>query len=367
MPNFFSYELFEIPIYRYLLFFGILFLALLIRKLFDRYISKLLVKWTKKTEFEYDDQVINAIISPMNILFIIAGLFFALSVLNIPTGSFDLQEFLLETLKVIISVIFVWIFFRLCTPASEILQDLMAKSDKELAAQFGVILKQTLRVSVVLIGGILIVQNMGYSVGSLLAGLGVGGLAIALAAQDTVANLFGTIVMFTDRPFSVGDWVQFRDVDGTVESIGFRSTRVRTWEKSLKVIPNKLLTSEIIENWSQRPVRRVNMRIGLTYDSPPEKIKECVERIKEILRNDDGVKQDYMLVYFTDFGASDLSIFIYYFTQTTIWAEYLEIRQRVNLEIMKLVQEMGLSFAFPSQSVYFSNKFYESGMGRGLE
>ena len=362
MLDFLQKEFGGVPLFRYIFFFLIFLASLIIRKLFNKYLSKKLVVLTGKTKTKYDDLIVKSVLAPLNVLIIIAGLFFAISVLNLPLGVLNIQQFLIETLRVIISIVIVWIFYLLCTPVSEILRDLISKSDKQLADQFSLILRQALRVSVIVIGGILIIQNMGYSVSSLLAGLGVGGLAIALAAQDTVANLFGTFVMFTDKPFKVGDWIQFKDVDGDVESVGFRSTRVRTWGKSLKIIPNKLFTSEIIENWSKMPKRRVKMTIGLTYDSSPEKIEECVNRIKELLQNDDDINQDYILVNFTAFEASSLSIFIYYFTNTTVWAEYLAIRQRINLEIMKIVRELGLSFAFPSQSLYFENKL-EANLG----
>jgi len=224
--------------------------------------------------------------------------------------------------------------------------------------QLDPILKKTFRTMVVIIGGIAVIQNLGYSVGSLLAGLGIGGLAIALAAQETLANLFGSIVMLTDKPFTVGDWIQFRDVDGNVEAIGMRSTRIRTWSKSLVVVPNKLLTSEIIENWSAMPKRRVKMTIGVTYDSPREKVEELVKRVRRLLADDPDINQEFNLVNFTGFGPSSLDIFIYYFTKTTKWAEYLAIRQRINLEIMGLVEALGLSFAFPSRTVYFGDTLH---------
>jgi len=355
MQNLLNTAFFGVTVNDYLLFFSILLLALILRSLFDRYLSRLLMHWAQKTEAKYDDMFVDAITPPLNALFISVGLLVAVSVLDLPVGDVDIRTFVLQALKIATSIIFVWVFYRLCAPVTEMLRDFMSKSDGDLAAQFAPLMRQAMRVSVVAIGGILIIQNLGYSVSSLLAGLGVGGLAVALAAQDTVANLFGTFVMFTDRPFKVGDWVQFKDVDGDVEAIGFRSTKVRTWSKSLKVIPNKVLTSEIIENWSAMPKRRVKMTFGITYDSTPEQIEALIARIKTLLKTHPGVDQDYMLVNFTGFGSSQLDIFLYYFTATTVWAEYMEIRQDINLKIMKIVEELGLAFAFPSQSVYFEN------------
>jgi MscS family membrane protein len=351
MNEYLQYEFFGLPVIRYIIAAGVLFAAIIVRRIFDRYIGKKLLQWVEKTSFRYDDLLVRAIIPPINLLIILYGFIVATSIVELPIG-----DFLADALRVTLAVIVVWIAFRLCTPVTEILRDIMAKSDDALATQFVPILRTTLQIAVVLIGGIMILQNSGYEVSSLLAGLGIGGLAIALAAQETVSNIFGTLVMFTDKPFKIGDWVQFKDVDGDVESIGFRSTRVRTWAKSIQVIPNKMLTSEIIENWSVMPKRRVRMTIGVQYDSPPEKVEELTKRIYNMLQSHPQVNQEYMIVAFSDFGPSSLDIFIYYFTTVTAWKDYMHIRQAVNIEIMKTVEELGLSFAFPSQTVYFGDE-----------
>ncbi len=350
MSEYLQYELFGIPIVRYVVAIGVFFAALVVRKIFDRYISKKILSFVSKTKFKYDDLIVRAIIPPVKLLIILYGIIIATSIIELPVS-----QFFAEALRVTLAVIVVWIAFRLCTPVTEALRDIMSRSDESLATQFVPIIRSTMQVAVILIGGILILQNSGYEVSSLIAGLGIGGLAIALAAQETVSNIFGTLVMFTDKPFKVGDWVQFRDVDGDVESIGFRSTRVRTWAKSIKVIPNKMLTSEIIENWSVMPKRRVSMTIGVQYDSPPEKVDELTKRIYQLLQDNSRINQEYMIVAFTDFGPSSLDIFVYYFTTVTAWKDYMHIRQEVNIGIMKIVEELGLSFAFPSKTVYFGD------------
>jgi MscS family membrane protein len=199
-----------------------------------------------------------------------------------------------------------------------------------------------------------VIQNLGYSVSSLLAGLGIGGLAVALAAQESLGNFFGSISIIADRPFKVGDWIQVGDrVDGDVEEIGLRSTRVRTWSKSQLTIPNKVMAGEIIENWSRMPKRRVKQIVGVTYETKPEDMGALVEDIRELLRADEDVHQEFILVNFTDFGASSLDILVYYFTKTTKWLEHMDVRQRINLKIMKAVNARGLSIAFPTRTVYF--------------
>ncbi len=345
-----------IPIYRYGFFILIIFFAFLINKIFNNVIIRILKKWAAKTRFEYDDLFIEAIYPPISALILLSGFIFAFLTLNIPKDVVNISGFLHQTYPVAFSVIAVWTAYRLSDLLSFILRNFFAAGDQEIAIQFSDLFKQSLRILVLVIGGIMIVQNLGYSVSSLLTGLGIGGLAVALAAQDTLSNFFGTVVMLTDRPFQVGDWVQFGDVDGKVETIGFRSTRIRTWSQSLMIIPNKLLTSEIIQNWSAMPKRRVKMTIGVTYDSPRDKLQLLLERIRTLLKEDPGVDQNFSLVNFTEFGASSLDIFIYYFTISTKWSDHLSIRERVNFKIMQQVEELGLSFAFPSQTVYFGNQ-----------
>ena len=187
----------------------------------------------------------------------------------------------------------------------------------------------------------------------ILATLGLGTAAVALAAQDSIKNAFGTLMIVIDRPFQVGDWIQVGDkVDGNVESIGLRSTKVRTWPKTIISIPNGVLANEYINNWSRMPKRRVKQIVGISYDATAKDMEELVEEIRRILRNDSGVHQEFILVNFTDFGESSLDILVYYFTSTIAWLDYMDIRQRVNQQIMEAVNRRGLSIAFPARSLY---------------
>jgi MscS family membrane protein len=208
---------------------------------------------------------------------------------------------------------------------------------------------------IVVVGFLLIIQNLGGEVGSLLAGLGIGGVAIALAAKDTISNLFGSIVIFVDRPFQVGDWVEIAEHEGTVEEVGLRVTRIRTFANSLITVPNSQLTTNAINNWSRMQKRRIKLTLGVTYDSSAEQVQAGVVAIREALRGDERVAQDFMLVHFNNFGASSLEIFVYAFTTTTRWDEYLQIREELLLEFMRRFEALGLQFAFPSQSLYIES------------
>ncbi|MBN2288921.1 MAG: mechanosensitive ion channel family protein [Candidatus Glassbacteria bacterium] len=355
MPDYMTQAVLGQEAYRYLAAFLIILASLVFRKVFDQYIARKLRSWSEKTRFEYDDILISALTPPVNALVLSLGLFFAIFSFDLPREPYDIPRFVTQTYHVTLSLIAVWAAYRLTELLTEFTRQFFSRQDDHLAKQFTPLVRQAIRATVLIFGGVMIVQNLGYSVSSLLAGLGIGGLAIALAAQDTVANVFGTVVMFTDKPFRVGDWIRFGEVDGFVESIGFRSIRLRTWSNTVMVIPNKKITSEIIENCSSMNKRRVKMTIGVQYDSPVEKVRQLVGRIRSLLEHDPEVHQEYMLVRFTDFGPSSLDVFLYYFTVSTVWAEYLEVRERINLSIMEIVHELGLSFAFPSRTVYFGN------------
>jgi len=164
-----------------------------------------------------------------------------------------------------------------------------------------------------------------------------------------------------DRPFKIGDWIQIGDkVDGDVEEIGLRSTKVRTWSKSLMTIPNKMLANEIIENWSKMPKRRVKQYIGVTYSTSPDTMDALVQDIRQLLKEDEGVNQDFILVNFTDFADSSLQILVYYFTKTTAWLEHMDIRQRINIKLMRAVEARGSSIAFPTRTVHFDGEIAEN-------
>ncbi len=195
-------------------------------------------------------------------------------------------------------------------------------------------------------------QKAGLNVTALLGGLGVGGLAVALAGQETIANVFGAAMIFVDRPFKVGDWILVGDVEGTVEEIGLRSTRIRTFGKTLVTMPNAELANKVIDNFSQMPVRRVKMTVGLSYETSAADMDAALRSFERILEAHPDVWQDFKLVAFTDLGGHSLDVMVYYFTRTTVWADYLRIRGEVNMMIMEAIDRLGLEIAFPTSTLY---------------
>lgn len=159
-------------------------------------------------------------------------------------------------------------------------------------------------------------------------------------------------MILLDRPFTIGDWIKVGDMEGTVDEIGFRSTRIRTFAKTVITVPNSVLMNMSIDNFSQMPKRRIKLTVGVTYDTTPSQMRQAVAAIKQMLRNHAAIHQEFFLVNFTNFGASSLDIMVYCFTTSTKWEEYLDAREDVCLQIMETLGEMGLEIAFPSQTLY---------------
>jgi MscS family membrane protein len=324
--------------------------GLVLRQVVVRLLGRRLLTLAEHTETEADDIAIKAIVGPLGVLILLGAAFAAFRLLA--AGFFaDLQNSA-RVFRVLTTVVVAWALFRLVDAAALILLDFARRTDNDLDDQLVPLLRKAGKLLVTAMAFLLAIQNLGYSVGGLLAGLGIGGLAFALAAKDTIANLFGGVTILVDRPFKVGHWITFDDTSGVVEEIGLRSSRIRTFAKTQVSVPNQALANATIENHSLMPKRRVKMSVGVTYATTPAQMRSLVERVETLLKNHPGVHQEFMLVKFTEFGASSLDLFVYYFSATTDWADHLQVKQELNLAIMETVEEMGLSIAFPTRTVH---------------
>ncbi len=212
--------------------------------------------------------------------------------------------------------------------------------------------RKSLRVFIVILAGIMMIQNLGYSTSGLLASLGIGGMALAFASKDALANIFGSLMIIFDRPFKIGDVVVADSMEGIVEEVGFRSTKIRTHNKSLISVPNSLIANMPVDNITLSNKRRIRMTIGVTYDATPAQLRAATERIRTLLRAHPGLDPEAVQINLTDFGASSLDILVQCFTVTPDWNEYMDVREEVCLQIMDVLEELGLEFAFPSRTVY---------------
>ncbi len=326
-----------------------LFAIVLLRRAMMRLMIRGLRQVTSRTKTTLDDQLVDALNPPLGYFLGFVGLFVASQWLLLGPHVEGGIWVILRLGGIICAS---WALLRSTALITALFGGLAKRTESELDDHLVPLIGRIARVAIGLVMVILVIQELGFNVTGLITGLGVGGLAFALAAKDTLANWFGALMIYTDRPFDVGDWIKSPSLEGVVEDIGLRSTRIRTFAKTVISVPNSHLANEVVENFSRMPIRRVYFNLGVTYATSPAMIREAVARIQDILREHDGVDQTFWLVKFTDFGDSALKIMLYYFTTTTDWARYLQIRGDINLMIMDALEEIGVGIAFPSQSVY---------------
>ena len=338
---------------RYIYAVSIFLFFFIFKTLFRKTVIKLLESITKKTTNTIDDNIIRVLKKPIDFLFLVIGFKLAMSFLTL---SDEMKPYIETTIKSLFTFLLFWTVLRMLSPISDILVKSHTKlRGKELGKDLANLITRTLQVIVIALGGVTILQEWGYNITGFLASLGLIGMAIALAAKDTVANLFGSLVIFSDKPFGIGDWIKTPDVEGTVEEVGIRSTKVRTFAQALVSVPNAVLANSSILNWSRMGKRRIKTTLGLTYSTSNEQMKTIVSEIRTMLKEDEDIHQDTIHIYFTDFEASSLGIFCYFFTKSINWAEYMRVRENVNLKIIQIVENNGAAFAFPTQSIYIEN------------
>lgn len=226
-----------------------------------------------------------------------------------------------------------------------------AKTSNTLDDHLAPLVTRSMKLAVLIIGALLLMQNLGVNVVSLLAGLGIGGLAIALAAQDTFANLFGSITVIFDRPFQIGDIIKIGDAEGTVEAIGLRSTRLRSPTKTLISVPNSIMAKERIENLGQRTSRRCRHTLGVTYDTSPHQILAFIDHIRYVILQHPLTLKEDVTVTFNSFGDSSLNILVNFFVMTNVYAEEMSAQQEILIQIMQVAEHDGISFAFPTRTL----------------
>jgi MscS family membrane protein len=328
------------------------FIGFASRRLIRWVFSALLKRRAAKSRIEWDDDAVDLLPTPLAAIVVILLWHVAVILLELPREPINLRLYVFQGLQAAVAVAATWLVFRLIDVVSRGLERAAAKTETRLDDQLVPLARKTAKVALGITAAVMIVQNLGYSVTSLIASLGIGGLALALAAKDTVSNFFGSVVVFADRPFQVGDWVEFDSIEGTVEEIGFRTTRVRRFDRSLVTVPNQTFSSTAITNHSERPLRRIVMNIGLTYDTSAEQMRGLLAAARELVAGHPGIDQGFHIVHFTEFGESALNLQVYCFTETTVWTEYLVIREELMLKLMDLVAVHGLEMAFPTRTVH---------------
>ena len=271
----------------------------------------------------------------------------------LPTFQFDINtsNFLFNGFDYATIILWTGFFMYLISNVAIVYKEFAAKENSKLDVQFIPIVKNLFRGIVLIIGLLQLLSVAGVNPNSVLAGVSIGGLALALSAQDTVKNLLGSLMIFLDRPFQIGDWIEAGQVSGTVEEVGFRSSRIRTFDTSVYYIPNSQLAELIINNKQARKLRRYTTTIGVRYDTPPDMLQKFIEGIKELILKHPNTNKEKFNVEFEAFGNSSLNILVNVYFERSDWDNLQRSKHILHMGVLTLANTMGLSFAFPSTTV----------------
>ena len=338
-----------VDIGRLLAAIGIVVVFLVLRRLFTTVVLGALQRWAQRTSVSFDEQAVDALRDPIRFVPVVLGVFFALEVLQLG-GTFEVAaENLVRSL--IVANIF-WAFYQLVDPLSVVLQRLETVFTHELV----VWLVKAIKLAFVFIGAATILEVWGIRIGPIIAGLGLLGVAVALGAQDLFKNLIAGLLVIGEKRFRRGDWIKVDGVvEGTVESIGFRSTRIRRFDKAPVHVPNAALADNAVTNFSAMSHRRIYWMIGLEYRSTLAQLRQVRDEIEDYVLNNEAFAKPPEVATFVRidrFNDSSIDIMLYCFTKTTVWGEWLEIKEALAYRIKEIVEGAGTGFAFPSQSVY---------------
>ena len=352
--NLFSEEAWIIEVFVVVMLTG--FLNWIPKRSYHRIISKL-----EQTKTFWDDVFFDALIKPLSVLIWITGIAFAADIVKEHTGSFIFSA-VSPLYRTGVLVVICWFLIRFITRAERNIILAKRTSGEEIDQTTVDAIAKLLRISVIIIGVLVVLQSLGYSISGVLAFGGVGGIAVGFAARDLLANFFGGLMIYMDRPFNVGEWIRSPDkeIEGTVEKIGWRLTTIRTFDKRPLYIPNSIFNNISVENPSRMSNRRIKETIGIRYDdlSKMEKIINDVRKMLKEHADIDTTKT--LIVNFNEFAPSSLDFFIYTFTKTTDWIRYHEIKQDILLNIINIVESNGAECAFPTSTLHISTEMDDS-------
>jgi MscS family membrane protein len=328
----------------------LLVLSFILHKLFTFIIQKILlriiIRWRKKTLTQH---LLLPTARPLSLFLVFHLLKLLIPVLQLPVG---LTRFLILGVRISIAVFVGFILVRALDFVSIYMRRFAEKTESKLDDQLVPLLERILKVLVWVSVGVAIMNLLNFNIAAVLTGLSISGLAVALAAQDTIKNLFGSLTIFIDKPFQIGDWIVSERIDGTVEEVGFRSTRIRTFNDSLISVPNGKLADMIIDNMGARVYRRFVIRLAVTYDTPPELLEAYVQGLRNLILNHPDTRKENFYVYVNDLISSAIEIFFSVYLKVPDRDNELRARHELILDMLRLAKKLGVRFAFPTQTIH---------------
>jgi MscS family membrane protein len=358
--EFLNQEFLDNRLWSYLMFILILLAGVFFKRVVSRVSNRILFRLIKHYSYNVQaEQFLELLHKPVSLTIMLLVVFIAFAQLSFPESwdmtpkdKFGLWMVLDRIYFITLYISFIWIFLRLGDFLALVLRHRANQDENKFAGQIIPFFVDFIKIIIAIFGLLIILGSLfKINIGTLVAGLGIGGLAIALAAKETLENLLGSFTIFLDRPFVAGDMVRVAGITGVVEKVGFRSTRLRTLEKSYVTLPNRKMIDSELDNLSLRTFRRANFTVGLTYSTTPEQMSEIVREVQDYIDSHPNTNQEGK-VRFHDFGASSLEIMVLFFVDTMDWSTYLDVKQEILYKIMEIVKRYGADFAFPSTSVY---------------
>ncbi len=334
---------------------GIFVLLMFLKNVFTKYVIKILGNICTILKIKCAKKILNAFEKPIRLLFIVIGVYVFMMMLNSSMG-WNINGIINKLLGTSIILLITYGLVNITNSSDEFLSMATNKYNIKVNTVLIPMMAKAIKYLIIAFAVIEVGNFWGLDVNAFITGIGLGGVVIALAAKDFASNIMSGVIIFMDSPFTISDWIKCKDVEGIVEDINFRSTRIRTFDKVLVTVPNSLLVNEPILNFNKRESRKVTMNIGITYDTPMEKLHCCVDSIRKILIGHDGVDNETVNVNFSTLDEGSLVISIYFFINKTSFDEYMMIKEDINYNIMKIIIDEGINIAFPTRSVYIENK-----------
>ena len=348
----------------YMWFFIIILIGLILKKICTKYLSRLLFKIVGTKDNSLGIDKFNELLAkPLGVCIMLSVIYLGSTHISYPAewnlvdkNEMGLKLFISKGFSLLYVFSLSWIVLRIIDYISLILHKKASETENKMDDQLIPFIVEIGKIATYIITLLIIMSNIfSVNITALATGLGIGGIALAMASKESLENLLGSFTIFFDRPFTVGDVVTVGSITGAVEKVGFRSTRIRTFDKSLVTVPNKKMIDAELDNLGERPIRRVKFNIGLTYDTEAKQIKNIVKDIQEMIDAHPKTNQDGK-VRFQEFGDSSLNLLILYYVNSPRWDNLIDVREDINYEIMEIVKKHGSDFAFPSTTVYVNNK-----------
>ena len=332
---------------QYAYFAATLAVVLVIAKFAFSAFKGIVRKAAKKTKTKLDDVIVDTVEEPVLVAIVLVGMYIALNFLTLPAKIASVTS---TFLKVLLMVDGIWLISRTLIELIEnFIKPVLEETQPDMGEHFIYLSKRITKIIIWALGVLFIISNLGYNISTVIAGLGIGGVAIALAAKDLISNMFGGVTVITDMPFKVGDRIRVGGIDGKVQEIGIRSTKIKSLDGTQYIVPNSKMTDSIIENVSREKSRKVKMSIGLEYGTSNKNIEKAKKIIEDIIKKNKATDEK-VLAYFTEFGDFSLNILVIYYIKDI--KKILSAKDEINMKIKEQFEKAKINMAFPTQVMY---------------